>query len=602
MTVLDEFSGREAARLTPASARPIWRYVWKLLWLRWRIFVGGLRRTAWQDKILMGLIGIMGVAFCTVAFIFTNRFIRFLQNPAFNDLNQIGLTISLLPVLILSGVFLSTLFTSLGVLLQALYLSKDMDFLLSTPVPRRAVFMAKLLQAILPNMILIGMFGLPVLFGLGSAGGYHALFYPMGIGLMIACSLAAAGLASLVVMGVVRYFPARVVTEFLALGGAVASLSLMHFGIFSQTLGGERLASIQSLDRLAVLARLDSSWSPLAWAGRALAQAGLGEWQAGLAYFGLALAAAGVIFCLSLTVSERLYYNGWSNVKLGGRKKRSILLPKARMLPYMSARIDSRLLDRLVRRGTLALVWKDLRVIGRDLRNLSILLTPMLVGILYAAALILSGGPAAVEVPPGMPDWAGEALRTMATYGGLSVAMLVGWSLVSRLALTGLGQEGKSYWILKSASIRPQAVLKAKFVVACLPGVVLGWGLLAAYLLIQKTGVGVALYGLPVIALTTAATAGINLAFGVKGANLDWEDPRQMTRFSASCLSVIASSALLPVALVCFMVPPVAAVALGAAEIWGQLAGLVLGGALCLAAAVMPPRLALSHLEKLGED
>ena len=52
---------------------------------------------------------------------------------------------------VLGGAFLGILLTSFGVLLQALYLAGDMDFLLSAPIPMRAVFLTKLLQAILPN-------------------------------------------------------------------------------------------------------------------------------------------------------------------------------------------------------------------------------------------------------------------------------------------------------------------------------------------------------------------------------------------------------------------------------------------------------------------
>ncbi len=83
------------------------------------------------------------------------------------------------PVLVFAALFLGILFSSFGVLLQALYLSGDMDFLLTSPVPIRAVFVTKLLQAVLPNFGLIALFGLPVLFGLGLSGHYNILYYPL---------------------------------------------------------------------------------------------------------------------------------------------------------------------------------------------------------------------------------------------------------------------------------------------------------------------------------------------------------------------------------------------------------------------------------------
>ena len=115
-------------------------------------------------------------------------------------------------------------------LLQALYLSGDMDFLLSSPVPIRAVFVTKLLQAVLPNFGLIALFGLPVLFGLGLAGHYNFLYYPLVLLTMIALALAAAGLSALLVMLVARVFPARRAAEILGFIGAILAFTCSQAG------------------------------------------------------------------------------------------------------------------------------------------------------------------------------------------------------------------------------------------------------------------------------------------------------------------------------------------------------------------------------------
>ena len=47
---------------------------------------------------------------------------------------------------------------SFRLFLQALYLAKDMDFLVAAPIPMRSVFLAKLLEAILPTFILVLVF------------------------------------------------------------------------------------------------------------------------------------------------------------------------------------------------------------------------------------------------------------------------------------------------------------------------------------------------------------------------------------------------------------------------------------------------------------
>ena len=78
-----------------------------------------------------------------------------------------------IPVLIVTIAFIVILITSFGLLLQALYLAGDMDFLLSSPLPMRAVFLSKQMQAILPNYALVMLVWLPVLFGLGISQGYN---------------------------------------------------------------------------------------------------------------------------------------------------------------------------------------------------------------------------------------------------------------------------------------------------------------------------------------------------------------------------------------------------------------------------------------------
>ena len=70
-----------------------------------------------------------------------------------------------------------------------LYLSGDMDFLLSKPLPIRAVFVSKLLEAILPNLALMAAFVLPILFGQGAASGYYVFYYPLVVLVLIALAL-----------------------------------------------------------------------------------------------------------------------------------------------------------------------------------------------------------------------------------------------------------------------------------------------------------------------------------------------------------------------------------------------------------------------------
>jgi hypothetical protein len=595
----------------------MWSYVWKLLRMRMVIFISGFRRSRLRRKIGLIFLGILILGGFALVFAGSWFLLRFLRSP---DLKAILVNVTPIlesvPVLILAGAFLGILLTSFGVLLQALYLAGDMDFLLSAPVPVRAVFITKLLQAILPNLGLIGLFGLPVLYGLGVSGGYNILYFPLVIVVLVSLALAAAGLSSLLVMAVVRIFPARRVAEVLAFIGATVSILCSQSGQLTNQMDFSKISQTQLNNGLTTISRFNSPWSPLAWAGRGLVDIGEGRWLSGVIFLLLTLALTVGIFYFSLGIAERLYYNGWATMQVGSRKKRArrpepAALPEwttpatagtsvviASLAPAAERRqgLGSIILPREV----IAIIRKDFQVLRRDLRNMSQMVTPLIFGFIYAFALLRNGS----EPPPGRgdaPEVFMTAFRSALVYANVGISLFVGWSLIMRLAMQGFSQEGKQYWILKASPVGANKLLLAKFLVAYLPSVALSLGFLILISLLQKASLGVLLYGLPVVAFTVAGVAGLNLAFGVRGANLTWEDPRQMSRGTTGCLGSLAGLLFLALALFLFFAPPLLLPLVHVPEFVGQGVGLALGGVVCLTATLLPPWLVRANVDRIGE-
>lgn len=564
----------------------VWPAVFTLLRLRALILVRGFRRSTPRRKFGMIFLLIIVIALLAGLFALSWLVLGWIRSPEFADLGvDIGPFTHSLPALVLGGVFLGILFTSFGVLLQALYLAGDMDFLLSAPIPHRAVFVSKLLQAILPNLVLMSCFGLPLLFGLGAAGGYSPLYYPMVILVMAALALASAGLAGLLVMLTVRLVPARRVAEVLGFLGATVSILCSQSG---QLANFNDLSADQTSQALQLAGRLDSAWSPFSWAGGGLIRLGEGQWLEALGLLALVLGLSAAAFAATLTAGERLYYSGWARMQAGGKKK----------VVARRASWGRRL--RGVPPAIQALVLKDFRLLRRDLRNMSQLVTPLILGIIYAILLVRSGG-----VPhPGRgeaPAWAMEAMQSALSYGGMAIALFIGWSLLGRLAGMGFSQEGRSYWLLKSAPLRPADLLTAKFLVAYLPAAALGWGFLLILSVLQRSGIGTTAFELAVVALCLAGATGINLAFGVVGARMDWEDPRQMIRGSIGLLSTLASLVYVPISLALFLGPGFLTAFLALPAWVGGAAGLALGGAVSLTCAIAVPRGVRHRIPALGE-
>jgi ABC-2 type transport system permease protein len=564
----------------------LWPAVSTLLRLRLQTVLRGFRRATPRRKFGTIFLGVIVFVLLGGLFAISWMFLGWIRSPEIAGMvGDLGAFLDSLPSLVLGGAFLGLLFTSFGVLLQALYLAGDMDFLLSAPIPHRAVFLSKLLQAILPNLGLVGLVGLPVLFGIGAAASYSPLYYPMVIAVMLAQALAAAGLASMLVMLTVRVVPARRVAEVLGLLGAIVSIVCSQSGQlanFNQPSAGQTSRALE----LAV--RLDASWSPLSWAGRGLVRLGEGRWLEAAGLLTLVLGLSAAAFAATLAAGERLYYSGWARMQAGGKKK-AVARP---------ASWGNRV--RGIPPAIQGLVFKDLRTLRRDLRNMSQLVTPLILGIIYAIMLVRSGG-----VPdPGRgeaPGWAMEAMRTALSYGGMGIALFIGWSLLGRLAGMGFSQEGRSYWLLKSAPLRPADLLAAKFLVAYLPACALGWGFLLILSLLQRSGIGTTAFEMAVLALCLAGATGINIAFGVLGAKMDWEDPRQMIQGRMGFLSAIVSLAYVPLSLALFLGPGFLTAFLSLPAWAGSAAGLTLGGSVSLACAIAPPRWVRHRVPGLGE-
>jgi ABC-2 type transport system permease protein len=302
------------------------------------------------------------------------------------------------------------------------------------------------------------------------------------------------------------------------------------------------------------------------------------------------------IFLVALVAAERLYYSGWASVSVASTRRRRPGTGRAR-----GGRVEAPARARQGRGSPVrAIVIKDFALLRRDLRSLSQMVTPVIMGVVYAMLLVRGGG----EPPPGRgeaPPLFMQSFQDLLVFGDIGISLFVGWVLSTRLATMGFSHEGRSWWILKTAPIGPSRLLAAKYAVAFLPVAVLGWVFLIVLSVVRSVTFGDAIFGLLVVGLCYAAITGVNLAFGVIGANFQWEDPRRMVRGSAGCLSTIASIAALGICLSVFIGPVLAATLLGAPATIGKIVGLALGAMACAVCALVPLQLVQDRVPRLGE-
>jgi len=574
-----------------------WGYVSKLIHLRQVTFISGFKRAKPLIKAVDIGLALLVVGVAIGCYLLSTTIFRELNSPRIveSGINTEALLNSI-PALICALVFLLTMMTSFRVLLQALYLARDMDFLVAAPIPIRAVFLTKLLEAVLPSFILVLVFGLPVLLSLGTQSEFHIVYYPLVLIVLACIVLAAAGISSLLVMAVVRIFPAKRVAEVLTFLGALLIVTISQaFNLYGHRL--ETLSPEQVFEGSQRLSSLNSPWFPLAWGGRSLVGMGQGNWLSGLFFLALIVGLSGIVFWLALNTAERLYYSGWASLQKGTQHKKNHRAAGRQDGGVLRTSI----LLRLLPPEAGAILVKDFKLIGRDLNNLSQVIAALIVGIVFGVMLLRTGG----EPPAGQ----GEApalfmtiIRSAMVYGSMVIGLFVGWCMLSRLALIAFSMEGRSYWLLKTAPVSAGKLLAAKFLMAYIPALTLGWFYLIGIALLQKPPLATILYGLPSIAMILAGLCGINLALGVRGVNLTWTDPRKMENSVAGILGMIISIVYQLVTLVLFFGLPLGFPLIGLSEETGMLAGLLAGGTVTLLCTFLPLKMIYGRVSRIGEE
>ena len=119
--------------------------------------------------------------------------------------------------------------------------------------------------------------------------------------------------------------------------------------------------------------------------------------------------------------------------------------------------------------------------------------------------------------------------------------------------------------------------------------------------LLQKIAPATILYGFLSVALVLVGLVGILLAFGVRGANLNWTDPRQMASGVSDYVGTIIGIAYFLIILLLFIAPPIGLPLLGAAESTGRLIGLLAGGLVALLCTLLPLAMVKDRVGRIGE-
>lgn len=510
--------------------------LWLLLGLRWQIAWNQFR----SRKPVSQIVYAVGGLWLAIVAGGVSATIGFGAGAALRYFPRLGLE-PLLPGLILTVVALLVLFSSFGVALGSLFLSSDLDLLMSAPVDGRAVFASKILDGLVAYYALTIVTAVPALVTYGLGLRYGPLYYGLAIVAVLSTPLLPAGIGALLVLLVARFAPARRVREVLGLVAALAGISCSLVSQTSRVWTQSLVAADGAIDPgtvLAQLQRLQRAPIPSLVAGRGLAAAGAGDWSLALGDIagGLLLTIGPFVGCVLL--AERLYATGWVRMQSSGVARRS----KERVARDAAR---SGWLGRAPAWAAIAL--KDWRIIPRDLRNFAQLLSPLLLLPVLYLNLLGGGGRRRGGPVDALGRLRGEGLDPAGV--AIAVGVLTATVLIfSRVAATGISMEGRSWWLLKAAPISGFELLRGKLMAAVIPFAILSTVLMSGAALWRGFSPVGFLYGWFGVELLGTGMLAVSVGASVPWARLDWDDPRRMGSGLGSLISTLVGGALALVA------------------------------------------------------
>jgi ABC-2 type transport system permease protein len=553
-------------------------------WLSWKNELAHARN-GWGRRLLLSS---LALAFWLGTFFVIRRVLIYFQS-----VYELGPALAYQLLVIILLTFLSLLlFSNLVTSLSTFFLARDLDLVLSTPIPTRSFYYSRLITTIANSSWMVLFFSLPIFIAYGSVFGGGLSFYVWAIMIMPLFLIIPAALGVLMTHVMVYCMPARRIRDLLFFVGLFTFIVVYFLFRFAQP---ERLVQPESFGSfvqfLAAMEMSSSAFLPSSWSADILAGS-LFNRPIDQGFF-YALLASYALFLPLVTswISGAVYHSGWSKAQESRQGRRKL------------AWLD-RALECMVRPfpGVLRVIMlKDIKTFLRDTTQWSqlFLLVALIVVYLYNFKVLpLDRSP----IPT-------ATLKTMISFANLALAGFVLSAVAIRFAFPAVSLEGKAFWILQTSPISLRSLLWGKFWLNFVPLLLLGELLVFFSNLLLKVPSWMMTISLVTMFFMTLGISAIGVGVGALYPRFNFDSAAEIPTSFGGAICMIFSAAFIGIAVMIeawpiyllamealspgrLRVPPMSVIA-------PSLAGVA---ALTFAAVVLPLRLGLKRLEKLKES
>jgi ABC-2 type transport system permease protein len=564
--------------VSAATVRPS---VWTVLTPKWRSVLARLREEQSGSGARALLLSLIALVFWAAVFGIAYRVLRYFRSV--EDIGNLmaGKVLGIILLAFLSILLLSNIITALS----TFFLAKDLDLLVAAPVGRVRFYVAKLAETVVHSSWMVALLALPIFTAYGMVYQGGLLFPLVALAAFIPYLVLPAVVGISITLVLVNIFPARRTRELL---GLIASGAVVVVLVILRFLRPEQLARPEGfkdlVDYLAVLRAPTSPLLPSEWTASIIM-----NWLLRVADpwpIAKLWAAAPIAIALGALLHRRLYHLGFSKAQEGAERKirRPMRGPIAGLLSPISPTKRE-------------FILKDLRLFFRDntqWTQLILLAVLLLVYLFNIKSLPLHSGE---RVP--------FRLITMVSFLNLGLAGFVLAAVAARFIFPGVSLEGRQMWLLRSSPLDPGAMLWSKYWIGTVPLLLLAliitvftnW-LLHATAFMMAVAVGT-------IVLYTLAASALALSFGALYPQFGTENAAQIPTSFGGLVYMMSSLSLLAAVIMVEASPVMTYLRID--RYGGRLASVipelmvsgVLVAGICVAATIIPLRLALRRIESM---
>lgn len=416
-------------------------------------------------------------------------------------------------LMMLNLLFLALLvYSAVVVALSTLFLARDLDLLLTLPIPLKSIFQRKVSETMWNSSWMFLLFALPVYAAFVRTYDAPVWFLPLFGSALLPFIMVpvAAGIA--IIFLVARLFPARRSRDAMFVGSIIFFAAIYLVVRFMQP---EKLVDPSSfksaMGYIASLRTPSSPWLPSTWLSQFILYSLQGTWHEAL--FNLALLwSTGVASLILVSELAGWIYSGLltktQETRLPSGGKGSLWMGLEKWMPSRSPALR-------------AIMAKDIRVFLRDPSQWSqiILIGALIIAYLYNFHVL----------PRERFPISQFALENIVSFLNLGLCGFVLSAMAARFVYPLVSLEGRAYWIMRTSPVRSGRLFLSKFILGIVPTALLGLVLTVASNLILGSTVFMHVLSVATTLACSLFIVALALCFGILYPRFDVENAARIS-------------------------------------------------------------------------